>query len=183
MSFFFCKLFNNSVIIGVWNNLKGCDFLIEMKLATEKDILLIKETFKDQSIQVDSDFYMVVKDGEKVLGYATVILPSNEFAVIKELYIHSNERGIGFGDGLLRSTFNVVDLRGIRWVLVEGKAELEGFLKHEELALLDKTNIPEELAVALNKWEGNLEEYQYYFCEPKEFFSRKCKGIQKMRRL
>lgn len=162
-------------------NLKGCDFLIEMKIASENDLVSIKK-FSNRPIKEDVDFYMIIMDGERLLGYAAVTLPCDEFAVINELYILPSQRGMGLGDGLLRATLNAIDLKGIHWILIEGHKELNSFLIHEELSPLNKDEIPFKLISSLKKWDKDYGYKEYYYCQPREFFSKKCKGSKMIRR-
>jgi len=149
-------------------------------MASKEELHLIKETFENLSPQQENDFCMVVKDGEKILGYSNGIIPHENLAVITNLYILTSERGLGFGDGLLRATFNSLELNGSKWVLIEGREGLKDFLVHEELCSLDQAPISEELNHTLDTWKKELDKNKYFYCEPKEFFSRKCKGSKKL---
>lgn len=148
-------------------------------MASQEELNLIKENFENQSSQQENDFCMVVKDGANILGYSNGIIPHENLAVITNLYILPSERRLGFGDGLLRATFNSLELNGSKWVLIEGKEGLKDFLVHEELCSLDQAPVSDELNHTLESWNKELVKNKYFYCEPNEFFSRKCKGSKK----
>lgn len=149
-------------------------------MASQEEQNLIKKNFENQSSQQENDFCMVVKDGANILGYSNGIIPHESLAVITDLYILPSERGLGFGDGLLRATFNSLELNGSKWVLIEGKDGLRDFLVHEDLCSLEQAPKSEEFEHVLGVWQKNLDRRKYFYCEPKEFFSRKCKGSKKV---
>lgn len=146
--------------------MKGCDLLIEMKRALAPELPLIDLLCREEGIALpqrptDSAFFMLIKDGNIPLGFSMVSVDSPHAAHISYLYIKRSDRGLGLGDGLLRASLNLLDLMGISQVLLEGHEALTGFLAHEGLKPIlegDKT---------------------LYYCAPREFFSRKCKGSER----
>ncbi|GAB6087838.1 GNAT family N-acetyltransferase [Alkaliphilus crotonatoxidans] len=149
-------------VYNVGGKTKGCDLLIEMKRASSQEYSLIdlfcqEEGLAPQEKTTDSAFFMIIKDGNALLGFAIVEADPAERATIKYLYIKKSERGLGLGDGLLRATLNLLDLMGISEVFIEGHSTLTAFLAHEGL-------------------KPRPEAQQLFYCDVKEFFSRKCKG-------
>jgi hypothetical protein len=76
-------------------------------------------------------------------------------------------RRMGFGDGLLRATLNLMERSGIRRFFIPADSETKGFLLSEGLTLSEEAPDWAEAPVAEPHWfEGALP----------EFFQKPCKG-------
>lgn len=85
-------------VYNVGGKTKGCDLLIEMKRASSQEYSLIdlfcqEEGLAPQEKTTDSAFFMIIKDGNALLGFAIVEADPAERATIKYLYIKKIRTG------------------------------------------------------------------------------------------
>jgi len=109
--------------------------------------------FEDVSLCLDSLF--VVANRLDVLGFGYYNVYGDEI-YIDHIYIKTNERLSKFGDSLFRAILNSLTLQGVTEVFMRNDELYAGFLKAENIALIEDR----------------------FVIETGEFFSRKCRGTK-----
>jgi len=93
----------------------------------------------DVKYNLDIQTAYILKDGRDIRG-VSIFSDKKEVASIDVLFIDENYRGISFGDGLLRATFNYLMSRGHEVVTILENININAFLKAEGLTYIQKNN-------------------------------------------
>lgn len=109
---------------------------------------------------------MILCENGAVLGYASFMQKGAE-GLLDTLIIATEQRGQGFGDGLLRGTLNIMEKNGIAVFYIPGSPALNPFLAAEEITLSD--DVPQWI-------RAHCQESQYYSGRLPDFFEKPCKG-------
>ncbi|KAB3534005.1 GNAT family N-acetyltransferase [Alkaliphilus pronyensis] len=153
--------------------------MLEIRRAVTEDIQQINEIYRELSFnelapEQEDLSSIIVKEGNKVLGISNYKRLSVEAAEISFLYITPNARGNSLGDGLLRGTLNYLMEKGYSHIFLRSNKKLEDFYTHEGLLPLTSHLLSEELQLQLKNLSLNTSDY--FYCYPKDFFQKKCKG-------
>ncbi|SCZ01445.1 GNAT family N-acetyltransferase [Alkaliphilus peptidifermentans] len=153
--------------------------MIEIKKAEPQDKQNLVKLYNELSVPFTKEddevlSTIVIKDRSEILGIANFKKLSNKAAEIKLIYIVPRERGSKLGDGLLRGTINFLMENGYTFVLIKTNENLNDFLLHQGLVPLNEVSLFDELEIELRSL--NLNNSAFFYCNPKEFFQRKCKG-------
>ncbi|MCC5909867.1 MAG: GNAT family N-acetyltransferase [Clostridiaceae bacterium] len=115
--------------------------------------------------------YIIVLDGESILGFCEIQFKSTYFSEIKSIYIKKEERNQGLGDGVLRASLNYILKNNYKYALIEGNAYINNFLMKEGILLLKDVDMPSNIP----KKFQNYDFHTYFFCDINLFFEKGCK--------
>lgn len=117
----------------------------------------------------------VVQDSERTVGFCAYEFLSDETAIVRMIYIVPEERGNQFGDALIRSVLNSIEIHGRDRVIFMGNSDELAFYAHEGMKAIDAGFILSEDLKNLSTID--LEALNgLYLSSIKGFFSKPCKG-------
>lgn len=109
--------------------------MIEVRVCEEGDLSVVKKMMVDMpvNVQFNCNNMMVIEESKKIYGVSSYRITNSDFdspeAMIDILFIDKNQRLNYFGDSLIKATLNLLDLRGIKKVIVKATEESQGFFK------------------------------------------------------
>ena len=160
--------------------MEGCEYsMVIMRIALADDMEKIQEFLMKHHLLTFFEAYsekefMLSEERGQILGISVLRKLSDNFAVVEGIYIIPSERGLGLGDGLLRSTLNYINLQGLDKAILLSDKIIEDFYIHEGLKPLSQ----------LDEYPSTTPEGHFsrevminsFYCDLNEFFSRRCKG-------
>lgn len=117
----------------------------------------------------------VVEDGNRVMGLCTYEFLNEHLAVVRSIYITPEERGNKFGDALIRSVLNSIEIHGRNHVIFLGNSDELKFYSHVGMEPFDESvlaldGVKSKLPIGFDPLNG------LYLNSIKDFFAKPCKG-------
>lgn len=109
---------------------------------------------------------MVVMDGKILCGYGNFVIKGEE-AVLEQLHIAPEFRGLKLGDALLRALFNFIEKKGCSHIYIPSTKETTAFLEKEDLKSIP--NGPDWYLI-------EMDHIHWYLAQVPAFFQKPCKG-------
>ncbi len=159
--------------------------MIEIKTAHKNQFSMIEIFFKENQLNLKNEFnhsanYVIVLEEKKLIGISEILYKDSKAPIIEMLFVISNERNKGLGDGLLRATLNCLLKEGHELVLLKKDNELNSFYLYENLKHFEESVKEKEFnAVVMKKDNPSFQELnlkKYFYCKPETFFRRACKS-------
>lgn len=136
------------------------------------------QAFDYSTIELENIHAFVVLDSGKTIGLSLYHFLKQDMALMRLIFIAPAFRGLKFGDGLLRSTLNSIEIHGGNAVIFEGGSEELSFYLHEGITSLN--DVTDEEMARVTQVYSLLSGRFYAVCSSiATFFDKPCKGSSK----
>lgn len=151
--------------------------MITIKPVEEKEIKKVLDKY-DEILAENLDIFkaensMIVAERDQILGISSYIA-NEDTGIIKVLFIDETNRRMNLGDGLIKSTLNLMDHRGIAVAYIGLNKEFEPFLASASLV-----KVEDDAEIEMLKEMMGSNDVVIYKAILPDYFNTSCKSSKK----